>query len=112
MRSIWFSLTDASLSDFARPNFISFANYLALNEGEWIGLLADPEWWRAVGNTFRFAMISVAIEVVLGTIFALVLNASFPGRGLVRAAVLVPWAVPTIVAARAFGAGCSMTSAG
>ncbi|SFU89804.1 carbohydrate ABC transporter permease [Pseudoduganella namucuonensis] len=103
LRSIWFSLTDASLTGVGRPQFIGFANYLALDEGEWIGLLADPDWWRAVWNTFRFAAISVSIEVALGTVFALVLNASFPGRGLVRAAVLVPWAVPTIVSARIWG---------
>ena len=48
-------------------------------------------------------MISVALETVLGMIVALVLNASFPGRGIVRAAVLIPWAVPTIVSAKMWG---------
>src|SRR4029079_15726682 len=43
---------------------------------------------------------SVAAEAVLGVGIALVLNAQFPGRALVRAAVLVPWAVPTIVSAK------------
>ena len=103
LRSIWFSLTDASLTDIGRPHFVGLANYLTRDEGEWIGLLADPDWWRAVWNTCRFALISVTLEVVLGLVFALVLNASFPGRGLVRAAVLVPWAVPTIVSARIWG---------
>jgi trehalose/maltose transport system permease protein len=44
--------------------------------------------------------VSVSIETVLGTVVALVLNASFPGRALVRAAVLIPWAIPTIVSAK------------
>jgi trehalose/maltose transport system permease protein len=65
--------------------------------------LADPEWWNAVANTLRFALISVTIETVLGVVFALVLNQPFPGRAWVRAAVLVPWAVPTIVSARIWG---------
>ncbi len=103
LRSVWFSLTDASLTDLSQVHFIGLANYLALDEGEWIGLLADLDWWRAVANTLRFAVISVSIETVLGLLFALVLDAQFPGRAWVRAAVLIPWAVPTIVSARIWG---------
>jgi trehalose/maltose transport system permease protein len=47
-----------------------------------------------------FTLVSVTVEGVLGVAIALVLNAQFPGRALVRAAVLVPWAVPTIVSAK------------
>lgn len=103
LRSLWFSLTDASLSDVGPPRFIGLGNYLARDEGEWIGLLADPEWWNAVANTLRFAVISVTIETVLGVVFALVLHHPFRGRAWVRAAVLIPWAVPTIVSARIWG---------
>lgn len=103
LRSVWFSLTDASLTDLSHVEFIGLANYLARDEDQWIGLLADPDWWHAVWNTFRFALLSVGIETVLGTVFALVLNARFPGRAWVRAAVLIPWAVPTIVSARIWG---------
>ena len=103
MRSFWFSLTDASLNDLSHTEFIGLANYLAHDEGEWIGLLVDAEWWRAVWNTFRFALLSVSIETCLGIIFALVLNANFPYRAWVRAAVLIPGAVPTIVSARIWG---------
>ena len=42
----------------------------------------------------------MSLETVLGIVVALVLNARFPGRGLVRAAVLVPWAIPTVVSAK------------
>jgi multiple sugar transport system permease protein len=52
-----------------------------------------------VWNTVRFAVISVACETVLGMIVALALNAEFTGRGIVRAAILIPWAIPTIVSA-------------
>ena len=55
---------------------------------------------QAVWNTLRFAVCSVGLETVLGVVIALVLNAEFPGRAWVRAAVLVPWAVPTIVSAK------------
>ena len=63
-------------------------------------LLVDPAWWNAVWNTFRFAVISVVFETILGLIVALVLNAEFHGRGIVRAAILIPWAIPTIVSAK------------
>jgi len=64
------------------------------------GLLVDPVWWRAVWNTVRFTLISVFFETILGMMVALVLNAEFRGRGLVRAAILIPWAIPTIVSAK------------
>jgi trehalose/maltose transport system permease protein len=66
-------------------------------------VLADPQWWYSVRNTLELALVSVTLETVLGTVIALVLNASFPGRGLVRAAVLIPWAIPTVVSAKIWG---------
>jgi trehalose/maltose transport system permease protein len=105
LRTIWYGFTDASLSDLDAARFIGFRNYLdtlTLRSGRTVhtGLLADPAWWHAVWNTLRFAAISVSLETIFGTIIALVLNQRFPGRGLVRAAVLIPWAVPTIVSAK------------
>lgn len=100
LRTIWFSFTDAELIDLENYRFIGFANYLEYYEGEWLGLLADPAWWRAVWRTVWFALVSVSIEAVLGMVVALALNARFPLRGLVRAAILIPWAIPTIVSAR------------
>jgi trehalose/maltose transport system permease protein len=99
-RSLWLSLTDASLAGTRAANFVGLSNYLAHADGIWYGVLADPDWWRAVVNTLLFTATSVAAEAVLGVGIALVLNAQFPGRALVRAAVLVPWAVPTIVSAK------------
>jgi trehalose/maltose transport system permease protein len=103
LRTIWFSLTDADLSDLAGARFIGLENYLVNDGGEWYGVLADPQWWNAVANTLYFAAISVAIETVLGMAIALVLHRSFKGRGLLRAAVLIPWAIPTIVSAKMWG---------
>nr|WP_314258151.1 sugar ABC transporter permease [uncultured Devosia sp.] len=104
-RSIYFSFTDATLNDLYGAEWVGFGNYLqirVLESGRTIyrGVLADPDWWNAVWNTVRFAFWSVAWETVLGMIVALVLNAEFKGRGIVRAAILIPWAIPTIVSAR------------
>jgi trehalose/maltose transport system permease protein len=105
LRSIWFSFTDAKLNTLYSAEWIGFGNYLrwtVLESGaiRWRGVLADPDWWNAVYNTVRFAVTSVFFEAVLGMLVALVLNAEFKGRGIVRAAILIPWAIPTIVSAK------------
>lgn len=99
MRTFWFSLTDASLSSLGGAQFIGFENYLVFDNG-WYGILADPLWWQSVWNTLYFTLISVSLEAVLGVIVAMVLNARFRGRTLVRAAMLIPWAIPTVVSAK------------
>jgi trehalose/maltose transport system permease protein len=91
-RTIWFGFTDAHLSDLSTAEFIGLENYY------W--LIHDPEWWRAVRNTVVFTVCSVTLETILGTIIALSLNAHFRGRGMLRAAVLIPWAIPTVVSAK------------
>jgi trehalose/maltose transport system permease protein len=105
MRTVWFSFTDTSLNDLYGGKWIGFDNYLrvqTLSNGtvRYKGTLVDPAWWNAVWNTVRFSLVSVGCETVLGLIVALVLNAEFKGRGLVRAAILIPWAIPTIVSAK------------
>lgn len=92
LRTIYFSLTDATLSDIDKHQFIWFTNFYYL--------LIDPDWWIAVKNTLFFTAMSVSLEVVFGLIIALALNAHMPGRGLLRASVMVPWAIPTIVSAQ------------
>ncbi|MEM7302320.1 MAG: sugar ABC transporter permease [Pseudomonadota bacterium] len=105
IKTIWFGFTDASLDDLTGAKWFGFNNYLEWvdyggGEGEYFGLLADSEWWSAVWNTVYFSAVSVFFETLFGTIVALVLHAEFKGRGLIRAAVLVPWAIPTIVSAK------------
>jgi trehalose/maltose transport system permease protein len=82
LRTIYFSFTDANLSYLSEAEFIGLINY--------IYLFQDPIWWTAVWNTVQFTVISVLLEVILGMIIALSLNANMPGRGLMRAAVLIP----------------------
>lgn len=74
------------------PNFIGFDNYKRF--------LNDARMWRSLWNTVSFTVISVAIELVLGFLIAMLINKSFRGRGLVRAAVLIPWAIPTVISAK------------
>lgn len=105
LRSIYFSFTDTSLTNLYGGQWVGFDNYLSyreLSSGRiiWRGTLADPAWWNAVYNTVRFAFVSVSIEAILGVLVALLLNAEFKGRAIVRAAILIPWAIPTIVSAK------------
>jgi trehalose/maltose transport system permease protein len=94
-RTILLSFTDARLSTLEAYEAVGFDNYFYL--------LQDPVWWQAVRNTFVFAAISVSLETVLGVVIALSLNAHFRGRGLLRAAVLIPWAIPTVISAKMWG---------
>lgn len=100
LRTIWFSFTDAQLGAFSEAQFVGLANFW---DPEGYGLLQDPTWWQAVRNTLVFTFVSVSLETVLGLIVALALNVEFPGRGWVRAAILIPWAIPTIVSAKMWG---------
>ena len=63
------------------------------------GVLAS-DFWPSVKVTLFFAVVTVALEIVLGMLMALVMHREFAGRGIVRAAVLVPWAIPTAVTAK------------
>jgi ABC-type sugar transport system permease subunit len=74
-------------------------------QGGWVGfdnysrMFQSSEFLAALLRTLAFAGISVAIETVLALGLALMLHRKFRGRGLLRVAVLIPWAVPTVVSA-------------
>lgn len=72
--------------------FVGIANYVTV--------LSDPTFQQAIGVTLLFLVLSVALETFFGLLIALLINKTFPGRGLVRAAILVPWAFPTVVSAQ------------
>jgi multiple sugar transport system permease protein len=91
--SFWLSLHGTILSLPQRGDpFVGLGNYRDLASG--------TLFWRSLATTLEFVVASTAIETVLGLAVALCLHASFRGRGAVRAAVLVPWAVPTVVASQ------------
>lgn len=79
---------------FLPRRFIGFENYT--------GLWYDPAFWQSLRFTVLFVLISVPLETLLGLFIALILNESFPLRGLLRACVLIPWAIPAAVSGRAF----------
>src|SRR5205809_1213556 len=80
--------------------------FLALQPAQWIGLQNYKDLWHdtlfrdSIWTTIKFTLITVTIEFALGLAIALVVNSKFKGRGLMRAVMLVPWAIPTVVAAQ------------
>jgi len=106
-RSIWFSFTDININDISAAEFVGWENYfgdygLFFNPNEEGGFWAG-DWGISIRNTFSFAVVSVILETLTGLGVALLLNQEFKGRSLVRTAVLVPWAIPTIVSAKMWG---------
>jgi ABC-type sugar transport system permease subunit len=75
--------------------FAGFSNYAKLFNNP----LSTLKFVPALENTLGFTVVSVTIEVLIGLAIALALNKRFRGRGIVRAAVFIPWAVPTVVSA-------------
>ncbi|MFE3460632.1 carbohydrate ABC transporter permease [Nocardiopsis aegyptia] len=69
--------------------------------GNYLAVLTDDgaRFWNAFANTLFFTVTAVTLETVLGVLMALVMARALRGRALVRAAILIPWAVPTAVAA-------------
>jgi multiple sugar transport system permease protein len=63
-------------------------------------LLGDGHAMKSLANTLLFVFSTTALEIAFGLIIALILNRAFRARGLVRAAVLVPWAIPTVVSSQ------------
>jgi trehalose/maltose transport system permease protein len=88
--------------------FQSFTDkqFLALEPTKWIGLqnyrtlIHDSIFRDSIVTTVKFTLITVSFEFVLGLIIALVVNSNFKGRGVMRAVMLIPWAIPTVVSAQ------------
>ncbi|QRV01933.1 sugar ABC transporter permease [Arcanobacterium phocisimile] len=74
--------------------FVGLQNYANMFIGE-----SGARFWNAASNTTIFALLTVTLETILGVTMALIMHRAMRGRGLVRAAILVPWAIPTAVSA-------------
>ncbi|MEO5695600.1 MAG: sugar ABC transporter permease [Burkholderiaceae bacterium] len=107
LRSIWFSFTETNINDMSASTFVGLSNYYGefglfgnayYTDGFW-----ESDWGISIRNTFQFALVSVALETLAGLGVAMLLNQEFRGRTFVRTAVLVPWAIPTIVSAKMWG---------
>ncbi len=72
--------------------FVGLSNYRAL--------LHDQNALNAFKNTIVFVMVSTFLEIAAGLVIALIIHREFRGRGLVRAAILIPWAIPTVVSSQ------------
>jgi len=81
---------DLRLPWLGRP-FVGLANF--------VEAAGDPRFLSAVGHTVLFALVSVPIEIALGVALALVMHRALRGRAAIRVVALLPWTVPTIVAA-------------
>jgi multiple sugar transport system permease protein len=72
--------------------FVGLGNYTAIFQGDRAGA-----FWNAFGNTTFFTVTTVLLETVIGIAMALIMHQMFRGRALVRASILVPWAIPTAI---------------
>jgi len=87
--SLWLSLHRYNLK---RPNVFRFVGI-----GNYVEIFGSDEFWAALQVTLVFTALGVVLVVALAILIALLLNEPFPGRGLVRTMVLVPWAIPPVV---------------
>jgi len=87
--SVYLSFFGATINSVG--SFVGFENYARM--------FANQEFIEGLTNTLVFTVVSVLLEFVIGLAIALAVNRAFRGRGLVRAAVLVPWAFPTVISA-------------
>ena len=89
--AIWLSLNEYSVRVPGLSRFVGFDNYSEA--------LGSSEFWEAMRTTLVFSAVSVGLELVIGLAMALVMHEAFRGRALLRAVVLVPWAILTVVTA-------------
>ena len=87
--SIILSLTQSTIQGIGP--FAGVDNYVTMFQ--------NADFMSGLWNTVIFTVVSVFLEFVIGLGIALAINRAFRGRGLVRAAVLVPWAFPTVISA-------------
>lgn len=99
--AIWPLIAAVGLS--LQRHILVFDEREFIGAGNYVFLLQDVRFWGALLNTLIFTAVSVSLEVLLALPLALALDAALPGRGLFRAAALVPWVIPTVVSARIWG---------
>ncbi|HEX5504409.1 MAG TPA: sugar ABC transporter permease [Thermomicrobiales bacterium] len=92
LQTIYQSFTDARLASAKPVHFIGLKNYAFL--------IKDAAFGHSIVVTVEFTIITVFFELVLGMIIALVINSNFQGRDLMRTAMLIPWAIITVVSAQ------------
>jgi len=92
LQAVWYSLFNYRLTDPGNRSFVGLRNY-------WV-ILTDGLWWQAVLTTVLITVVTVAVELVLGFALALVMSKALASiRPVLRAAILIPYAVITVVSA-------------
>jgi ABC-type sugar transport system permease subunit len=90
--NLWNSFHFDNLSFAGLPHkFVGAANYTKM--------FTSPQWLAALERTLAFTVATIVVDIVAALGLAVMLNRKFVGRGVVRASILVPWAVPTVVSA-------------
>ncbi len=89
VRAVYLSFTNKVIGK--QENFVGLANYAKL--------FASATYWKVLKNTVVYTLGSVGTKLLLGMILALVLNQNFRGRAFFRTVLLIPWALPGMVAA-------------
>jgi multiple sugar transport system permease protein len=89
---LWLALTDATLGD--PGTFVGFDNFVTL--------FADDVYWLSVFNTIVYTVVASVAKFGLGLWLAMLLNEHMPFKAFIRAIVLLPWIVPTVLSAIAF----------
>jgi multiple sugar transport system permease protein len=89
LQTLWLSLHDVILFRPKSQPFVGLANYVAL--------LHDGLFWESLGHSVVWVVSAVALQFALGMATALLLNRSFAWRGVARALVIVPWALPSVI---------------
>lgn len=89
---VFYSFLKYKLDGVTPASFVGLDNYAFI--------FSDSDFWHAVWVTLIFTFFSVTIEAVLGLAVALVANSKFKGRTLLRVAILIPWAIPTVVSSQ------------
>jgi multiple sugar transport system permease protein len=89
--AVWLSLNEYSVITPGLSRFVGLDNYSEA--------LGSSQFWDAMKTTVLFTVFSVGLELVIGLGMALVMHRAFRGRSLLRAVVLVPWAILTVVTA-------------
>ncbi|HEX6287824.1 MAG TPA: sugar ABC transporter permease [Herpetosiphonaceae bacterium] len=92
LQTIYLSFTNARLASTSPTKFIGLENYAYL--------IQDQQFRQSIWVTVQFTALTVVFEFLLGLGVALVINSNFKGRGLMRTAMLIPWAIPTVVSAQ------------
>ncbi|UZN04366.1 carbohydrate ABC transporter permease [Cellulomonas sp. S1-8] len=103
LQAVWDSLYSYKLTNPDARSFVGLGNFALV--------LSDPIWWRALGVTVLITVVTVAVELVLGFALALVMNNALSTlRPALRTAILIPYAIITVVSAFAFRFMFDLTS--